>query len=38
MVKAYAIWKNCNVPKMLFMDIDDIGFTGVKSSDFKKLK
>lgn len=37
-VKVYAIGNNCNEPKTLFMNTDDIGFTGVKMSDFKKVK
>ncbi|MCX7092023.1 MAG: hypothetical protein NTY50_01040 [Methylobacter sp.] len=37
-VKVYAIGRNCNDPKMEFMNTDNIGFTGVKSSDFKKVK
>ena len=38
-VKVYAIGKNCdNDPKTVFMNTDDVGFIGVKMSDFKKLK
>lgn len=37
-VKVYAIGKNCNDPKTVFMNTDDVGFTGVKMNDFKKLK
>lgn len=37
-VKVYAIGKNCNDPKTVFMNTDDIGFTGVKMNDFKKVK
>lgn len=37
-VKVYAIGKNCNTPKTVFMNTDDIGFTGVKMSDFKQVK
>lgn len=37
-VKVYAIGKNCNDPKTVFMNTDDVGFTGVKMSDFKKVK
>lgn len=38
-VKVYAIGKNCdNDPKIVFMNTDDIGFTGVKMNDFKKVK
>lgn len=38
-VQVYAIGKNCdNDPKTVFMNTDDIGFTGVKMSDFKKVK
>jgi|GEM_PF-6530075 len=36
-VKVYAIGKNCNAGKTIFMNTDDIGFTGVKASDFKKV-
>jgi hypothetical protein len=35
---VYAIGKNCNDPKTVFMNTDDVGFTGAKMSDFKKLK
>jgi len=37
-VKVYAIGKNCNDSKTVFMNTDDVGFTGVKMSDFKKVK
>ncbi|MDD5210982.1 MAG: hypothetical protein PHV62_01075 [Sulfuricurvum sp.] len=38
-VKVYAIGKNCdNDPKTVFMNTDDVGFTGVKMNDFKKAK
>ena len=37
-VKVYTIGKNCNDPKTVFMNTDDVGFTGVKMSDFKKVK
>lgn len=37
-VNVYAIGKNCYSPKTVFMNTDDIGFSGVKMSDFKKVK
>lgn len=38
-VKVRSIGKNCNGGSVLFMDIaDDIGFTGVKASDFKNAE
>lgn len=37
-VKVYAIGKNCNDPKTVFMNTDNVGFTGVKLNDFKKVK
>lgn len=37
-VKVYAIGKNCNMPKTVFMNTDDVSFTGVKMSDFKKVQ
>jgi hypothetical protein len=37
-VKAYSIGKNCSGEgKTIFMNIDDVSFTGVKFSDFKKV-
>lgn len=37
-VNVYAIGKNCNGGKTIFMNIDNVGFTGVKLSDFKKAQ
>ncbi|HOI83865.1 MAG TPA: hypothetical protein PKW30_06110 [Campylobacterales bacterium] len=36
-VNVYAAGRNCNGGKTIFLNIDDIGFTGVKASDFKKI-
>lgn len=36
-VDVYAVGKNCNGGKTIFMNTDGIGFTGVKANDFKKV-
>jgi hypothetical protein len=36
-VDVYAVGKNCNGGKTIFMNTDGVGFTGVKANDFKKV-